>query len=92
MLEDGDLDRLTSNLIKLIQNQYNSEAPVIKVKMKDKNNDILSQETKDLIEKKNIAYKNLKSKPTSASNDISKMTEEQRNFKIMSSLCKKKYY
>ena len=92
MLEDDDLERITINLIKLIQNQYNLEAPVIKVKIKDKNNDILSKETKELIEKKNIAYKELKAQSTSESDDISQMTDLQRNFKILSSLCKKKCY
>ena len=50
MLEDDNLDRITINLIKLIQREYNNQAPIFKVKDKQKNNDILTKDTKKMIE------------------------------------------
>ena len=56
LLEDNDPTRVTSNLIKLIQEEYDQVAPMLKVKINDKKVK-LTDNTKNLINNKNIAYK-----------------------------------
>ena len=80
MLTDDNLNRVTSNLIKMIQYEYDKQAPVIKIKIKDKNNEVLSNETKNMIQKKNILYKEMKENRNS---------ETEKQFKIMACLCRK---
>ena len=51
LLEDDDPGRISSNLIKMIQNEYDNVAPMFKVKVNDKT-DKLSEYTKDVIKRK----------------------------------------
>ena len=52
MLTDENVERITNNLIKLIQRFYDEQAPIIKVKIREKNNDVLTKATKIMIQKK----------------------------------------
>ena len=76
MLQEQNIQKLTTNLIKLIQSHFNSQAPRIKVKSNVKNNNKcnakLSNETKELIKKKNISYKEMKELPSDENKKISK--------------------
>ena len=79
MIESKDLDSVTNELINTIKNQMDLQAPLIKVKVVNKSKKI-SSETKKLINQKNKFYKELKT-----SND----PNLKREFKIMSSRCRK---
>ena len=80
MLSDDDIERVTNNLVKLIQKVFDEQAPLIKMKIKEKNNDVLTRATKIMIDKKNKAYKTFK-------DDNNKENEKQ--FKILAAVCRK---
>ena len=64
MVTDDNLTRVTCNLINEIQNQFDKQAPIIKVKINNDDKFKLSKENKDLINKKNEAYKKMKTNKT----------------------------
>ena len=63
MLQDDNIERITENLTRVIRCHLDKQAPLIKIKSNESNVAELSNETKDLINKKNLSYKQMKIVP-----------------------------
>ena len=81
MLSDDNVDRISVNLINMIQNEFNLQAPVLKVKALSDDKLVLNKDTKEFIKKKNDSYKEMKINPS---------IENIKNYKIISKICRKK--
>ena len=60
MLQDDNSSRICSNLIKMIQSEYDKFSPIIKLKIKNENESSNSKSTNEFIKRKNNAYKAMK--------------------------------
>ena len=67
-------------MIRAIQCHFSEQAPMIKIKSSNSSKPNLSNETNNIIKKKDSSYKEMKSNPT---------TENKNNFKMLSIMARK---
>ena len=84
MLSESDINILTSNLINVILKCYDSQAPRFRIKIENDKKVKLSNQSLELIKKKNIAYKVMKINNNSVNAKEYKMLSKLVNKAIIS--------